>query len=1249
MNSELKSAIETEAAKHQWDPLDLATVISYETGGTFDPWKKGPTTQHGTHRGLIQWGEPQARDYGVFQGMPVAAQMAAVSKYLIDRGVKPGDGILPIYAAINAGNATRIHASDANNGGAPGTVLDKVRGQMDGHRRNASALLGGSFRPITISDEPNLGISGVEVPVTPLPPVQLPDAPQASLWQLTKDAAATEQTLPWMFNPTGGIYAEKRDPNFTLTSDRIKADFGARGLPMDEQYLGMIEGSRNEAQYKTFMDDAQANFERTQRLSQAGLVGTGLQIANQVLDPVALVADVAAASVAPELVLARRGGRLYSALAGAVGGAAGGFASEGIKEVFNPNHDRADLLFGTVMGFGVGGAVGALMRSPSTLPEAATLQKIAKASVKEYEESTSGLALTANASSAGAARTGRHEDFLKDDALNALDIDDFSKTAFGKARFSLSAYLNETKNTVGRLMAGLVQDGVGKVDGAVNHISASETKDRLVTEFDTSLNQVVRPQLRAYMKERGYNVLQEKRAFYELESETQRYMHDTRPIDARNADYSQAAVNIGSKLKAMYAEIQKLQKNPGMRDGLTMRPVYGANEIPDNADWTGPRYISNERVILASGAYKDGELVRLAEGAIGKAQAHLGLKPELLHRIAKSYVTAIVKRAHGLDAVAHGHVSAEDMVELVQTLENHGGLSRQDAKDLLHSFKKHGTDQGRDAPQRHRMLLDMNYRLEGLNGPRKLDGTVDEDGIGMMDLIEQGAITNFERYLRPAMGRIALARYQAKDPRTGELIINGIVNDTEFRHLLDATAQKNADLIRAGEMTEAEGKDLLKKLEFAYNAIMGRPLNDLENTQFGWMGRMIRKYNFARIMNQVGWAQVSEFGNVLGTLGPKAALSQMPALRRAMNHMTGETLLQNGLGRDLELFIPVGGDRMNARTDYRFDDLTGIHDAPQGSWKSKFEHFLDASGRVTSEVSGMTQVNIMLNRWTAKAIVQKFSDFAATGKGFSAKRLADLGLDKDMTDRVVRMFNEPGNFEHSTGWITKQKVTRAHFDKWSDKEAAEAFRAAAYRLATQVVQRNDIGNMMMWMSHPAAKMLMQFRTFMVGSYEKQTLKSALMRDRMALGAAVGSMGFAALAYVAQTKIAAVGRSDSDEFLEDRLSWDKIGAATFARAGVSSIIPMLIDTGAYMTGNDAMFAHTRTTGQVSNMILGNPTTGGLDDMVQAFRAISALPQDRDWSQEEARALTRILPFGNAAPVVMGMNGLIADLPEFAPRR
>jgi len=126
------------------DPVDLATVISYETGGTFDPTKRGPTTQYGQHRGLIQFGEPQAAKLGVDWNNPVDSQLGpkgAIAKYFKGAGYKPGMGMMDLYSAVNAGSVGRYNASDANNGGAPGTVRDKVNGQMAGHRAKAERML----------------------------------------------------------------------------------------------------------------------------------------------------------------------------------------------------------------------------------------------------------------------------------------------------------------------------------------------------------------------------------------------------------------------------------------------------------------------------------------------------------------------------------------------------------------------------------------------------------------------------------------------------------------------------------------------------------------------------------------------------------------------------------------------------------------------------------------------------------------------------------------------------------------------------------------------------------------------------------------------------------------------------------------------------------------------------------------------------------------------------------------------------
>lgn len=164
---DLRTGIIATAQSLGIDPLDLATAISYETAGTFDPTKAGPTTQWGQHRGLIQFGEPQAQQYGVDWNDPIGSQLGengAVAQYLRSTGVKPGMGLLDIYSAINAGGVGRYSASDANNGGAPGTVADKVNEQMSGHREKAMALLGGSDYATASAQRPAQGQNAMQAP-----------------------------------------------------------------------------------------------------------------------------------------------------------------------------------------------------------------------------------------------------------------------------------------------------------------------------------------------------------------------------------------------------------------------------------------------------------------------------------------------------------------------------------------------------------------------------------------------------------------------------------------------------------------------------------------------------------------------------------------------------------------------------------------------------------------------------------------------------------------------------------------------------------------------------------------------------------------------------------------------------------------------------------------------------------------------------------------------------------------------------
>ena len=217
------------------DPIDVATAISYETGGKFDPMISGPTTQWGTHRGLIQFGEPQAQQYGADFSSPQAAMTSqlnpengAVWNYLDQTGVQPGMGLDNIYSAINAGAPGRFNASDANNGGAPGTVADKVAGMGD-HRQNAAAFLGGTWTP-----NPDAGGGN---PVTMSTSGQ-PAAPQGDILSLLMAAQAD----PWARKQYGPVIdalmgselstrAQAQDPMYQLGLQKAQMEVDAMRNP----------------------------------------------------------------------------------------------------------------------------------------------------------------------------------------------------------------------------------------------------------------------------------------------------------------------------------------------------------------------------------------------------------------------------------------------------------------------------------------------------------------------------------------------------------------------------------------------------------------------------------------------------------------------------------------------------------------------------------------------------------------------------------------------------------------------------------------------------------------------------------------------------------------------------------------------------------------------------------------------------------------------------------------------------------
>ena len=246
---EMAAGIRSTADKLGIDPKSLAAVMSFETGGTLDPWKAGPTTKWGQHRGLIQWGEPQARQYGVSQGSSISDQLGAVGTYLREHGVRPGMDLNHVYSAVLHGNANSgLDVRDANgtsaNTGASNMLRTGHINALDrleaGLPRQQAASVNGSYQPpqaplpsmaadtlLTMPERGNAPAPAAANPPAPAPAQSAPLPPQRPP-QADIDALAARQAPARQL--TASPQQEDDDP-FSQIGNFLEGIFGGGDQP----------------------------------------------------------------------------------------------------------------------------------------------------------------------------------------------------------------------------------------------------------------------------------------------------------------------------------------------------------------------------------------------------------------------------------------------------------------------------------------------------------------------------------------------------------------------------------------------------------------------------------------------------------------------------------------------------------------------------------------------------------------------------------------------------------------------------------------------------------------------------------------------------------------------------------------------------------------------------------------------------------------------------------------------------------
>ena len=946
-----------------------------------------------------------------------------------------------------------------------------------------------------------------------------------------------------------------------------------------------------------------------EELAKMGMTGAALQFGAAIFDE----GTIALGLTAPEIAASHKLSRLKKAIA------AGGYAAienaalEAYLNEASVTRNPSDILIAGLAGFALATPLTYLTKKEGQLAvDAAGMasRDVQQSVLKDAIDK--GVIFKPVDTSAGSMETRLPTSLARED-LTAAELNaPFSY--MGGARFDMVGKTMSSVNPLSRKAASeMAEDATGHAGGRVQQETASEYATRLHEVVASKFYREAEPGFKQWIKENNLPWtarFSERERFFEKVTESLREGGIGDPI------VDKVAGTLGKQFKTYLKEL----KDAG---------VKGFEEVKDLGNYI-PRVHNRYRISYLNQRYGQNQMTQLIEGAIKKNQPDID--QNLLRKLALGYWKNINKMTHTTN-----HAMSPlnlDNKEMVRELLEDADLDPEDIDSLMRTLQHNDKNKkgGKVKQAKRRVDLDENFSMT----LKSADGK--EETVSFKDMLENNAERLFSGYSRSISGHIAMAKKMGVKSKSDWQAYKLRIE----RH--GQSMNQNPDELKAD----------VNRLETMYKSITGQSLETDPGSFLARGSRLIRDFNFVRIMNQVGWAQLAEIGNLMATGTFRAALRHMPAFKEIITELKTGKLPEDSLAAELEAIIPLGTHRLRNQVHTREDDLgfgAGIEYAGTNNFKRsvesgmhKVDNFLQHGKRFTADISGMAPITLTLQRMAGKAIAQHFMD-AALGSAdkMSKKRLASIGLDDKMLGRVLDQLRTHASTENSKLFKGK-KLRKLNIEDWTDTEARDAFIASTYRMGRRIIQENDIGNTHQFMHGTVGKILTQFRSFMLVAWAKQTLYNVHMADMRAFSSFALSTVFGGLAYGLQTTINSVGRDDQSEYLEKRLSPEKFAAAAFQRAAASSLVPAAIDTMWHgVLDYDPIFSG-RSTGLATSLVAGNPTVDALGKLGGIPGLLKLGRDDREFSQDEYRNLVSLLPFSNA----MGVRNVLQTLGEDLPK-
>ena len=815
------------------------------------------------------------------------------------------------------------------------------------------------------------------------------------------------------------------------------------------------------------------------------------------------------------------------------------------------------------------------------------------------------------ADSVGAMRVERTPEYeeLTELEKRMFDAQNTPYTAFGAVRFSFSGRGKSShSDTVRKFFLHATQDAVGHKDKSVVPIAASERTMMDIHRTQARFQSDITLPLHQWAEARGVS-LSEKLTQNHVDEFMKEVSFAQRRPPVKDLDTLtpgdraiQVAANqnreIYKDLEA-FATAKGIPGFEGVRSSETYVPRVGSARSIDG-------------MVTAKG---EPFVVRLVEGAIMRGY-NGNIDNSVANRLADAWLKGMRRARFPLDNITRA-VEGDDLETLTKLLsETMDTLEAEKLVSKIRLLSKGDPERAKDPNARRRFIMDETFELEGSR---------------LEDLLENNAERLLNRYAHNIFGAGHMQDVLKKFAvvQDGEEVVPSL--EKLIREIKDTAGRYG--------LTDTQAQRITEDMKVVDKLIRGIPLED--KSIANEVMRLLRDYQFMRVGGSFGFAQIPEFGNIIGQGGIRAMVQQMPELDNLFSRAKNGRL-NNEFLDEIEAATALGTDRHRRSYSNNLDD----YGASENVMFNKVDDVFRRGKAVVADIGLLTTVNTGLQRTSAAVIGQKWLNMAFREGPLTKSELNRFAADSLSPEMLERMFTQMRAHAVTVEGGLGKTVKRMNLAGWADQEAASHFVEALNRVSTRLVQQNDIGQATTWMTKPMARIFTQFRTFSIHAYEKQLLHGIHNFDPETFVSWSSAMMLAGLTYVGQTHVNAIGRSDKKEYLEKRLTYEAIGTSAFQRAGFASLSPSAVDTIAWGVGGDPIFGFSRTSGQPANLLTGAASVGFVTQLGGAtggtFRSI--FNSDYDFSQQDARRWEGVGPFSTAMGIRQTYNLLNSTLPE-----